>query len=478
MRHVMVQHDLTMSNVDPVASALISQIRDSLNSTYKDFAFTCGGSIPIANQESSSNQSSSSASKTASQSESDSGNPQDVRLLPSPLITLRWDPQDPSTPASQCKLTFPSSDGQRAALMGLLRDMHPATFGVKGEEVYDESYRKASKLDTSRFSSSFNPYELGIVDAVAQLLLPNLKENRPKWKRGVRAELYKLNVYSGPSGHFRAHVDTPRSIDQFGSLVVCLPVAHTGGQLRVHPEGREDVIFDWGASEEDIGESPAIEWAAFYSDCAHEVLEVTSGHRITLTYNLYATYGGGAVTSLSSPVDMAHLSLYENLSSLTKHLESSKAEFLLQSGRFIGFHTAYRYPHTTNLACLPYTLKGLDEARRLRKLHRQEALVYPNAGLVESEADIMLWWSRHHGKPKLSFDQVKWLNEADEKKRSFADGYGNEPELEFMYCTCAIIAEVPYIQGSQGSKADIEVGVTEATESATTRPVKEGEEAA
>ena len=32
-----------------------------------------------------------------------------------------------------------------------------------------------------------------------------------------------------------------------------------------------------------------IQWAAFFSDCEHEVLEVTAGERVTLTYNLYAT---------------------------------------------------------------------------------------------------------------------------------------------------------------------------------------------
>ena len=39
--------------------------------------------------------------------------------------------------------------------------------------------------------------------------------------------------------------------------------------------------FDW----DDVGASK-VQWAAFYSDCEHEVLEVKSGHRITLTYNL------------------------------------------------------------------------------------------------------------------------------------------------------------------------------------------------
>lgn len=46
--------------------------------------------------------------------------------------------------------------------------------------------------------------------------------------RGLRAELYKLNVYSGPTGMFKKHVDTPRSETLMGSLVVCLPVGFEG----------------------------------------------------------------------------------------------------------------------------------------------------------------------------------------------------------------------------------------------------------
>ena len=49
-------------------------------------------------------------------------------------------------------------------------------------------------------------------------------------------------------------------------------------------QGREQV-FDWSGAK---GRN-SIQWAAFYSDCEHEVLEVLSGHRVTLTYNLYAT---------------------------------------------------------------------------------------------------------------------------------------------------------------------------------------------
>lgn len=97
-------------------------------------------------------------------------------------------------------------------------------------------------------------------------------------------QLMLLKVYSAPSGKFKPHVDTPRSHHHLGSLVVCLPSFHEGGQLVVRHKGHE-MNFDW-SGEKGVG---VVQWAAFYSDCEHEVLEVTAGRRITLTYHLYYT---------------------------------------------------------------------------------------------------------------------------------------------------------------------------------------------
>ncbi|KAI6792195.1 hypothetical protein KC335_g15783, partial [Hortaea werneckii] len=132
--------------------------------------------------------------------------------------------------------------------------------------------------------------------------------------RGLRAELYKLNVYSGPGEVFRPHVDTPRNATQIGSLVVCLPVAFSGGELVVRHQGQE-IIHDWGrinnnnaniiapAAAAAAAEPPAINWTAFYSDCAHEVLPLHTGHRLTLTYNLFLSHGTGLSTfPISSPI--------------------------------------------------------------------------------------------------------------------------------------------------------------------------------
>jgi hypothetical protein len=86
-------------------------------------------------------------------------------------------------------------------------------------------------------------------------------------------------------------------------LVVCLPSAHTGGELAVRHDQRE-VKFDWSK------DSKSIQWAAFYSDCEHEVLPVTSGYRVTLTYNLYYNKKGCQIPAISN-WGSSSLPLYE-----------------------------------------------------------------------------------------------------------------------------------------------------------------------
>lgn len=181
---------------------LLRRLQSSINQETLDATFACGGSIPIA--------------------PAGSGEQAPARTIKP--VTIRF--QDHKSTGHV--LRFPDKTQlDPDALDALLRACQPATFGRGDQDVLDASYRKAGKLDTNAFDTNFSPYETGIIDSITQLLLPSLC-GHGDYKRSVRAELYKLNVYSGPDGKFKAHVDTPRSPAQFGSLVVCLPVEHEG----------------------------------------------------------------------------------------------------------------------------------------------------------------------------------------------------------------------------------------------------------
>lgn len=113
-----------------------------------------------------------------------------------PPVIIRWDNAQATVTH---RLELPHHKGKEAGgLEEILQDCQPATFGLQGADVLDESYRKASKLDETRFSTNFSPYENGIIDTISQILFPSLDEGGRKvvgfGVRGVRAELYKLNV--------------------------------------------------------------------------------------------------------------------------------------------------------------------------------------------------------------------------------------------------------------------------------------------
>ncbi|KAG6358728.1 hypothetical protein INS49_012247 [Diaporthe citri] len=329
---------------------LVHQLLRSFQNGRSGMVFACGGKVPIPV-----------ANTTAQQT------PMNMSSAPiCPPVILRWDPGSTSIPAAECKLEFPLDHSVNTTVNNmkqLLRDMQPATYGYQGQDVLDESYRKASKLDPSHFACTFSPHELGIIDEVARILLPGFEDKTKPKKYAytlcepqiqpvsvMRSELYKLNVYAGPSGHFKAHVDTPRSTEQIGSLVVCLPCVHQGGQLEVRHEGRT-MTFDWSMPET---ARPEIQWAAFYSDCEHEVMEVTSGHRITLTYNLYASSITGSPQVGNGLLDSTQLQSHGILHSLFLQ------ENFMPDGGYLGVHTSHAYPHTSKSSRLPSTLKGAD----------------------------------------------------------------------------------------------------------------------
>ena len=75
-----------------------------------------------------------------------------------------------------------------------MNDSERATFGRGGEDVLDEGYRRAKKLDRWQFATNFHPAEYGILDEVSQILLPTvmagmdpvMAKSLTSWSSGLR----------------------------------------------------------------------------------------------------------------------------------------------------------------------------------------------------------------------------------------------------------------------------------------------------
>ncbi len=77
------------------------------------------------------------------------------------------------------------------ALATLSDTCEPATFGRGDEDVLDESYRKAGKLDSSCFAAKLDLHKDGLLAVIQSQLLEGWNTDA-----SIYAELYKLNVYS------------------------------------------------------------------------------------------------------------------------------------------------------------------------------------------------------------------------------------------------------------------------------------------
>lgn len=137
----------------------------------------------------------------------------------------------------------------------------------------------------------------------------------------------------------------------FGSLVVCLPFDHTGGGLLLRHQDR-DFLFD-GQALLQGAESPSAAYVAFFSDVEHEVTEVTSGHRVTITYNLYFDSKKGVpVTKPSTQLEHPFLTRLKNI---------KEDADLRRAHQVLGFGLQHAYPFKTAiLKSKNLRLKGID----------------------------------------------------------------------------------------------------------------------
>ena len=161
---------------------------------------------------------------------------------------------------------FPVTPAKARKLIGL----GLARFGRGEETVTDREVRDTWEIPRHLVRAEWNKAALKDVLATVkeELGLPNAAE--------LTADLHSLLVYE-TNQHFVAHQDSEKDDSMVGTLVVTLPSSYAGGELMV------GLGEEWKAYR---GSKTALSLVAFYADCRHEVLKVTSGYRIALTYNL------------------------------------------------------------------------------------------------------------------------------------------------------------------------------------------------
>ena len=163
----------------------------------------------------------------------------------------------------------------------LIKAATRAPYGRGADTVADTKVRRTWQIEASGVSIG-GKHWAKTLDSIVERAAEGLGVAGP-----VTAELYKLLVYDKGS-FFISHRDTEKAPGMFATLVLALPSQSKGGELVVRHKDRETRL-DLACEE-----PSEIAFAAFYADCVHEVLPVTSGYRATLVFNLLRKAKGEA----------------------------------------------------------------------------------------------------------------------------------------------------------------------------------------
>ena len=266
-----------------------------------------------------------------------------------------------------------------------------------------------------------------------------------------------------------------------GSLVLIYPTPHEGGELVLRHKNRE---WKFDAHSLTVSQSsPSLAYVAFYSDIEHEVLKVTSGRRVTVTYNLYLV---NPVSRPETPAIAPDLKIVSNLQTTLRGLLKSP-EFMPNGGA-LGFGLAHLYPVTfeTKLQEMASYLKGEDAHiyQACRELQLQPSLraIYDDYHSEYDQYGIMLdriakdpnydyqrssyegtlvnemggvsvnrvesatigrsYWVSSRGTQGEFITWVSPLNERNQLQ-DLHTSYGNEVETGYIYCRPCIIVRIP-----------------------------------
>ena len=198
----------------------------------------------------------------------------------------------------------------------------------------------------------------------------------------LRIDLRGLNVYSthfhrslhafeaqqtlkslthiGKGSFSKPRIEAPPDKRMLGTLMIIFPTPHEGGAMTLRSGASHEWSFD-PSPETSNKHTPSIGYVVLFKDVEHEVAPVTSGHRVTLTYDLYAENDGGAVSTNGQQASESVLPLMHKRAfhdAFTELLENQ--EFLADDGGTLAFGLAHAYSIEKDFKYLYGALKGSD----------------------------------------------------------------------------------------------------------------------
>jgi predicted 2-oxoglutarate/Fe(II)-dependent dioxygenase YbiX len=219
----------------------------------------------------------------------------------------------------------------------MMEQCEPAKFGNLISKKTEHNPEVRNAMEAKKFCLARKP-ERGYYYKELECIHTIRKQIEAHLCPKIKLEPYRVNIY-GKGDFFKPHVDTPVDLaNMIGSLVVCLPSKHSGGQLVVK-SGNNETVFDFG---EKSGNTNVVQWAAFFSDCVHEVKQVTDGYRVAVTYNIIRSTAVRKKENNKQDTVSSDLILGENTGRHTEYVQQlvQKVE---EENKEIGFMLFHKY---------------------------------------------------------------------------------------------------------------------------------------
>ncbi|KAF2669631.1 hypothetical protein BT63DRAFT_372812 [Microthyrium microscopicum] len=157
----------------------------------------------------------------------------------------------------------------------LIAQCHQAPFGKGEQTIVDKAVRNTWELSPENFALQ-SPQWNSFISKTVTSALNDLGVMEHEFG-SISYALHKLLLYE-EGAMFKPHKDSEKAPGMFGTLVICLPSVHQGGDVITRHAKMTKTFTSSGTA--------SASYICRYSDVLHEVTKVTSGYRLVLTYNL------------------------------------------------------------------------------------------------------------------------------------------------------------------------------------------------